>query len=303
MSVLSVVEFECDRDGRLVRDIEELDLRFVVVEVERIIVNLGRVGKIARNAVEHELHAFVHVRRTAEYADELLRKRRFTDGRDDLFFGFFAFEGVFHELIVEHRYRIDQIRAIFFCLIDHVCGNFGYAYFLTVGTFEIERFHRNEVDDAFEFVFKSDRERHHVRIESEFVAQLFAHADGVRALTVAFVDECDARYVIALELTVDGDRLRLNARDRAQNEDGAVENAQTPFDFDRKVDVSGRIDQVDCVFFPLNLRCRRLNRNAALAFQFHAVHCRADAVFTVYFVNLVNSVAVKQNAFRQSRFS
>ena len=69
------------RDGRLIGDIEKLDLRFVVVEVERIIVNLGRVGKIARNAVKHELYAFVHVSRTAEYADELFGERRFADGR------------------------------------------------------------------------------------------------------------------------------------------------------------------------------------------------------------------------------
>ena len=225
LTVLSVVEFECDRDGRLVRDIEELDLRFVIVEVESIIVNLGRVGKIACNAVEYELHAFVHVSRTAEHADELLRERRFTDGRDDLFFGFFAFEGVFHELIVEHRYRIDQIRAIFFCLIDHVRGNFCDAHFLTVGTFEIERLHCNKVDDAFEFVFKPDRERHHVGVESEFIAQLFTYADGISALTVAFIDECNAGYMIALQLAIDGDRLGLNACDRTQNEDGAVEDA------------------------------------------------------------------------------
>ena len=44
--------------------------------------------------------------------------------------------------------------------------------------------------------------------------------------------------------------LRLDAGDRVEHGDGAVEHAQRPLDLDREVDVAGRVDDVDAVVVP-----------------------------------------------------
>jgi hypothetical protein len=72
----------------------------------------------------------------------------------------------------------------------------------------------------------------------------------VRADAIHLVDEADARHAVLVGLTPDGFRLRLDAGDRVEHRDRAVEHAQRPFDFCREVDVAWRVDDVDPVIAP-----------------------------------------------------
>src|SRR4030065_145905 len=62
---------------------------------------------------------------------------------------------------------------------------------------------------------------------------------------VELVDEGDERHVVAAELAVDGDRLGLDAADRAEDEDGRVEDAQGPLDFVGGIEGGGGVEDVD----------------------------------------------------------
>ena len=69
----------------------------------------------------------------------------------------------------------------------------------------------------------------------------------VRAGAVHLVDERNTRHAVLVGLTPDGFRLRLHAADGAEHEHRAIEHAQRTLDFDREVDVAGRIDDVEAM--------------------------------------------------------
>jgi len=68
---------------------------------------------------------------------------------------------------------------------------------------------------------------------------------------IHLVDVGEARHGVLVGLAPDGLRLRLDAGDRVEDGDGAVQHAQAALDLDREVDVAGRVDDVDPVALPL----------------------------------------------------
>src|SRR3546814_3236873 len=75
--------------------------------------------------------------------------------------------------------------------------------------------------------------------------------EEVGAGTVHLVDEREARNLVPGGLAPHGFGLRLHATDGAIQHAGAVEHAHGALDFDREVDVSGRIDDIDAVLVVL----------------------------------------------------
>ncbi len=140
-------------------------------------------------------------------------------------------------------------------------------------------------------------------IKAKLFANLIANADWVSTLAVTLVNKCNTWYMVAFELAVYSDRLRLNTCNSTQNHDSTVKNAERAFNFYSKVYVTRCIDKVDCVVFPLNLSCSRLDCDTSFTFQFHVVHYSTNTVFTTNFVNSMNFVTVEQNTFRSSSLS
>ena len=101
--------------------------------------------------------------------------------------------------------------------------------------------------------------------------------DRVRSGAVHLVDEGEPRNAIPLHLAVDGDRLRLNSRDGAEDEHGSVENAERSLNLNGEIDVTRGVDDVDLLVFPLNRGRRRGDRDPSLFLQFHVVHLGALA--------------------------
>jgi hypothetical protein len=99
--------------------------------------------------------------------------------------------------------------------------------------------HADEVDDAGEVALGADRQldRDGVRAEA-LVHRLHGHLE-VRAHAVHLVDERDARDGVLVGLAPDGLGLRLDAGDRVEQRDRAVEDAQRALDLDGEVDVAG----------------------------------------------------------------
>ena len=79
-------------------------------------------------------------------------------------------------------------------------------------------------------------------------------------------------------LAPDGLGLRLDAGDRVEHRDRAVEDAQRPLHLDGEVDVAGRVDDVDPAVAPLAGGGGAGDRDAALLLLDHPVHDRGALV-------------------------
>ena len=184
-----------------------------------------------------------------------------------------------------------------------VRGDLLDADVLAVVAVEVDRLHRDQVDDAGQVGLEADRDLQHHGVVVELLAQLGDDALGVGAGAVALVDEGDARHLVAGHLAVDGDGLGLHAADRAEHEDRAVEHAQRALDLDREVDVAGGVDDVDVVVAPGAVGRGRLDGDAALALELHRVHLRADAVLALDVVDRVDAVGVEEDALGERRLA
>ena len=96
----------------------------------------------------------------------------------------------------------------------------------------------------------ADRQLHDRGDRVEAIADHVDAAIEVGADAVHLVDEADARHVVLVGLAPDGLGLRLDAGDRVEHRDRAVEDAQRALDLDGEVDVAGRVDDVDLVVVP-----------------------------------------------------
>ena len=157
----------------------------------------------------------------------------------------------------------------------------------------------HQVDDAVVLGLQAQRDLHHHGVVAELLAQLVGDAHGVGAGAVALVHEGEARHLVALHLAVDGDRLRLHARHRAEHQHGAVEHPQGPLHLDGEVDVARRVDDVDVVAVPDAVGGRRLDGDAALALEIHGVHGGAHAVLALHLVNGADTAGIEEDPLGQ----
>ena len=132
--------------------------------------------------------------------------------------------------------------------------------------------HLDEVDDAEELGLGADRKLDRHGVGPEPVDHRLDALVEVRADAVHLVDVGDARDAVLVGLAPDRLGLRLDAGDRVEQRDRAVEDAQRALDLDGEVDVSGRVDDVDAVIGPLTGRGRGRDRDAALLLLLHPVH-------------------------------
>ena len=120
----------------------------------------------------------------------------------------------------------------------------------------------------------------------------------VRAHAIHLVDVADAGHVVLVREAPVRLGLRLDAGDAIEYDDRAVEHAQAAVHFDREVDVSGRVDDVDLEAFPLGGYRGALNRDAAFTFLLEVVRGRAGfaVLRVVHLDDLVLLAGVIQDA-------
>ena len=125
---------------------------------------------------------------------------------------------------------------------------------------------------------------------------VFHHLHGaveVGADAVHLVDEAHARHVVLVGLTPHGLGLRLNASNRVEHGDGAVEHAQRALYLDGEVNVARGVDDVDAVVVPDTRGGSRGDGDTTLLLLGHVVH-RGCTV--VHLTDLVALACVIQDA-------
>ena len=163
-----------------------------------------------------------------------------------------------------------------------------------------DRLHVDQVDDAPEVGLRADRQLDRHRVRAQAVDHRLHALLEVRADAVHLVDVGDPRDVVLVGLAPHRLGLRLDAGDRVEQRDRAVEHAQRALDLDREVDVAGRVDDVDPVVGPLAGGRGRRDRDAALLLLLHPVH-RGGAL--VDLAHLVGATGVVQDALGRRRLA
>ncbi len=163
-----------------------------------------------------------------------------------------------------------------------------------------DRLVRDEVDDPAEVRLGADRQLDRHGMRAEPVDHRLHAALEVGADPVHLVDVGDPRHAVLVGLAPDGLRLRLDAGDRVEQRDRAVEHAQRALDLDGEVDVARRVDDVDPVALPLAGGGRGGDRDAALLLLLHPVH---DGGALVNLPHLVGPPCVIEDALGRRRLT
>jgi len=303
LPVAAVLELEGEGDGGPVDVRLDDHLGLVVVEVDRLVDDLGRVGQEGDDRVEQLLDALVLVGRAHQHRGQLQADGALADSAADEVLGDALLEDGLGQLVAEHRDRVEHLLAGGLGLLEHVLGDGAVDDELAAVALEAPGLHLDEVDDARELVLQADGKLEQHRVVAELLAELLLDAQRVGADAIALVDEGDARDVVAAHLAVDRQRLALNAGDRAEHEHRAVEHAQGALDLDGEVDVSRGVDDVQVVACPLGVRGGAGDGDPALALEIHRVHGGPDAVLALDLVNGVDAVRVEQDPLGQRGLS
>src|ERR1051326_5229970 len=156
------------------------------------------------------------------------------------------------------------------------------------------RLHGDEIDDAFELVFRADRNLNGYRPRIQAIHNGLHGMDEVRTDSIHLIDEANAWNAVLVGLAPHGFRLRLHTGDGIEDRHRAIEHAQAALHFGGEVDVARRINDVDGDVAPLAGRGSRGNGDAALLLLLHPIH---DGSAFVDLADLVGAPRVIEDAF------
>ena len=106
--------------------------------------------------------------------------------------------------------------------------------------------------------------------------------------------------MVLVRLAPDGLGLGLHTALGAENRDRTVEHAQGALNLNRKVHVTGGVDNIDTMPFPETGGSGGGDGNTPLLLLLHPVHGR---IAVVRFTDLVVNARVEQDALRRRRFA
>jgi hypothetical protein len=204
---------------------------------------------------------------------------------------------VVEQLLVELGDRLEEMEARRVGQVGQVARDLALDQLRALrALFVSDRLHLDQVDRAHERVAGEHRDVQRHRLGAEPVLHHLHDVVEVGADAVHLVDERDARDVVLVGLAPHRLALRLDAADRAEHRDRAVQHAQRPLHFHGEVHVAGRVDDVDAVVAPGGGGGGGGDGDAALALLLHPVH-RGGAV--VHLAHAVDAARIEQHPLGQ----
>ena len=249
--------------------------------------DVGRAGHEIDDCIEQFLHALVSVRRSAHNRNQLvgdacLAECCFQLGDRD----FLALEVLLHQLVIGRRDGFHHLLAVFLCLVEHIRRNRLHAHILAKVIVVNVGFHVHQVDDSAEGHVMTDRQlnRHCVCMESG--VNHIDHTVEIGTGDVHLVDVHHSRNLILVRLSPNGFGLRLDTALCAQNGNCTVQDTQGTLHLDRKVDVTGGINDIDSIPLPEAGGCSGGNGDTSFLLLHHPVHGCAAVVDLAQLVRL-----------------
>ena len=297
-------DLECESgEGFFIRALALVDLAFVLATGDKALDsgNVNRRRHIVNNGVKKLLYALVFVRSTAHNGNHCVGDGRLTDSRLHFVDGeFLAAEIFLKKRFIGLGDVFNQLGTELFCLFLHIVRNFGLFDNLSDVVLIDISLHPEKIDDTAERILCADRKLDRYRIRFETIADHIDNAVEVRAHDVHFVDIAHTRNTVLVCLAPYGLRLRLNAALCAQNGYGTVQYTQRTLYLDRKVNVTGGIDDVDSVALPIASGSGGGDGDTSLLFLLHPVHGGGAVMNLAYLVRLAGIV---QNSLGRRCFS
>jgi len=146
----------------------------------------------------------------------------------------------------------------------------------------------------------SDGQGNDDRFGAEPIFDLIESAVKVGSFSIHFVDEGDSWNVIFIRLPPDGFALGFDSFSGREDNDSAVEYAQGAFDFGCEVDVTGRVDEVERMFLPIEGNACGLDGDSSFLF-FGIVIGNGGAL--IDHSDFVYEVGVEEHSFGNGGFS
>ena len=260
------------------------------------LIDIERRRQVVHNGVEQRLHADVTERGAAQDGHDALTDGTLADAGIDFLDGqFMAFEVLFHQFFIFFRHGVQQLKALFFVEILEILRDFTIGDLKALGFFfEADGAAIDEVDNAVELVFRTDRDLEADGLRLQAVADHVHAAEEVGADAVHLVDEADTGHAVTVGLAPHGFGLGFHAGDGVEHGHGTVEHAQGTFHFDGEVNVAGGVDDVDLVIKPETSRRGGSDGDTAFLLLRHPVH-RSAAL--VGFADFVVFAGVVQDTF------
>jgi hypothetical protein len=279
-------------EGRVVLGRPLHQLAVVVGVVRHRRRHVQRRRQIVDDRVEHRLDALVLEGRAADHREQLHRDRGLADARLDLgHAGRLARDELLHQVVVARLvggfgHLLDHLLAVQLCGLLVLRGDLDHLELGAQLLVQVaDRLHLHEVDHALVLVLLAERQLDRDRrLGAQPLVHRLDRVQEVRADAVHLVHERDARDLVLVGLAPDGLGLRLDAGDRIEHRDGAVEHPQRALHLGREVDVARGVDDVDAVVLPEAGGGGGGDRDPALLLLLHPVH-RGGA-----FVNLADLV-------------
>jgi len=182
-------------------------LRLFVVGLEAFDCrDVERRRQVINNGVKHGLNTLVLERRTGENRSDLVCKGRATNRCLDVFDGVSLIEELLCEVVISVCDNFEKCVVVFRSLVFQIGRDFLDVVLLALlGVFgPDQRAHADEIDNAAEVSFCTDRDLQHCRRCTK------AGADGVDTHVevgtgaVELVDEADTRHAVLVSLTPHG---------------------------------------------------------------------------------------------------
>ncbi|MNZ80291.1 hypothetical protein D3C78_989210 [compost metagenome] len=257
--------------------------------------------QVINNCIQHKLDTFVTIRRSAHNREDFNFYYTFTKSCFQLINSdFFTFK-VFHsQIFIKFSNLLDQLCTKLFNLCSIISRNFSFLDVLAQIIFVHVSLLSDDVDNTDKIILCTDRQLNRHCICLQTVAHIFNYVKIVSTDDIHFVDISDTRNAIFVSLSPYSFRLRLYAFLRTEHAYCPVQYTQGTFNFYCEVNVSRGIDDIYAVTFPLSGRRSGSNRNSALLFLFHPVHCCRTFV---NFTDFVRNACVEQDTFRRGSFT
>lgn len=306
LSILALFQLERKTHKRLSLVRKERNRSFIPTTVKSKILDLGRIGEVVADGVNHRLDGRVGEGRAHKDGSKLSREGSaanssldFGDGR------LLALEVEVGNLVVDVGESLNEDLALLLDELLEVLGDLvGAADLDSGGTFVVDGLTLDDINDTLKVVLGAHGDLDGSGGNLELLVDLLNSLPWVGAHTVHLVDERQTRDVITLHLPIDRLSLRLHTGNSAKNHDGSIKNTERTLNLNREINMSRRINQIDMIRLllpgiihnlPIGKCSRRLNSNSLLTLEIHRVHLCADGILATDFVDGVDTTGVEED--------